>query len=258
MSNILYARQNPVFEYTNTIPGAGTVSGGCILDLRLHWPSSIGSPVAPEGIDIEHGKSIVTSVAYSKGESLSISFAARHPLKDMYYTVDITCSSQEGTAYVRYLVAEGVYLAHNKVYYVSTAGSEQQSIRSEIKWPGGYILVNLNADLSEQPEVGSIVEPFNVVFEPIAEGGTDPVIGGIPMAGKLSIEGGVPIELGTIFTNSPIVNQKAAVPYYNLEVVRETLQFTRNAVSTTTNGISVKSINGVVPENGNINIQVLG
>lgn len=244
MSSALFARQNPTFEYIGN-PFIGIPSGGCILDLRLHWTAAakqLTPPVPALADPSMSGKTLLTAINYTSGTSCSLSFAARHPFEPIYYGAEISCDAT-GDGYAKFIAANDYYIVHRHDYYVKIEESGELTIHSEISWLGGYILIDLNAG-GNQPSVGAVVEPFNVIFDPISTNSTSPDIGGISIADHS-------------FTNSPVVDNKKIVPHYNFNLIGTALQFSLNsAVEDSADG--VQSINGVLPDSGNINIQILG
>ena len=266
--NTLYARRNPVLERViDDVPTP--LAGGCILDLRMHWTpeTEIKTEIPTDLRALRPGQTIIRSIYLTPGTSCGISFAARHPTKpDVYYGAGVTCTFMPDKGdKSRYIVQTKVFLANGQVFYVTgSQPTSNSTINSIIDWPGGYILIDLGVD-TDLPMAGDSVEPFNIIFDPIVdETPSAPVLvdknqAQISMDGKYDRVGGRLIPSGNIFTNSPVVGGEYIKPDIRFELLGDALQFSVNTsvIADTETGVGVKSINGLPPENGNLNVQLL-
>lgn len=242
----LYQRSNQVF--VNNVPG------GPIVDLQITWTpdtiTTLQNP-PPSGVTRLSVRSLNTTT-----HTFELGFEARHPLLDVCYSKTVS-GTLEIPKYQEYVVTEGAYMVYSAdggvQYLVKAAGGAQWLIN----------LVTLNSNITALldfsntpvtwPEVGSIVEPFNVIFDyvPQSVAAVVPHISG----GDLNI----PIS-GNTFTNTPITSSGGIIyrttTAHNFDLLGNRLTITGKPTSGAKDD-RIRSINGITAENGNITVKFL-
>lgn len=240
----LYERRTPVFI------DAPANSGGCVVDLRLHWTGD--AQITENDLDstitssLEPGGSVVAEFEYTSGARCSIGFVGRHPINSgIFYSAGIECSAT-AAGYENYIVDNKVYIAGAQIYWVRTSTTQEQDIHSTVAWGGGYILLDLNAD--PNPHIsGAMIEPFNIIF--------DPVIGdGINL--DTTFNNSISIAHNR-FTNTPQIAGATVTAPCSFVLKDNALSLSVNSSSTSDRKQYIKTINGVSPIDGNFTIQIL-
>lgn len=240
---IIYQQAQPVFVAT----GADSrQTPNRISDLLLTWYAADRDDDPP--ITLEHGQTVLYSVSQTPDNIEELLFLGRHPTKDVYYHKTIPYINVIANS-LKYITNTYTYIVAGTqplIYYVARISSGV-SDGTVVQGAGFYMLVNEQVT-GWTTGASAIIEPFNVIFDTIAEVQT-PVI--------TYADGSIPIS-GSVLTNTPIVSGATVNTAYAFNLVGNTLTLDKN----TTNGVTsdetgVLSINGLTPIDGNINIKVL-
>ena len=245
----LYQRYRPVF--------ANGVSGGSIVNLKIRWTVKNKTNTAPE-LSLDPGETKLQSVVQS-GTLYTLNFVARHPLlESVYYATAVEIETVVPETVV-YTVLDGVYMVQANTpggaamrYTLADDSGITKTLDLSVQTVDTVLLADFSGGIT-WPAAGSIVEPFNVIFDYLS----DSVNTVVP-----TITDGVssiPIS-GALFTNTPIISSggyiRRPVAVHTFELNENILSIAGNAQETS-NSKHIRSINGVVPTEGNITIKFL-
>ena len=264
MSN-LFGRVSPVFAEGEQIQNP-------IVDLRLRWSINDATKDVIPGLNAGDTKVTLTLLGPDEistpesglsPQSINLDFVGRHPLlSDIYYRYNFRWALPEELVYHPYRLNDGsIYLVVDD----ETPDSFVQYIVDQVRqWPVALVvrgttfsvILDFTAlspnNLGVFP--GLLVAPFNIIFEYIPE---------LAPYTPTLIAGETSINLGdTPFTNQPIIRTsngcvERPVPAYNFVITSNNLSFTKNTPEVPENPGKIVSINGVMANQGDIQIKVL-
>jgi len=241
----LYKLTTPVFSpYFNGNAAQDTVVNS-ILQLRIVWTPSQQTTTM---YDLAPGDTVLTDVTLS-GNGIILTMIARDPLRsDIYYSGAFTFSAEQYAIFVP-SGSDSLTDASGKVFMVLTEGYGITGIGGV----NSYLLFDYSA-WAATTVIPTLVEPFNVLFTPYVEPNSTLTIQ--DGTTSITISSGGSCRL----TNTPWTGGGSTrLPDYGWTTSDNALGIAGADIVTTTQLTTglIRSINGVTPENGNINIQVL-
>lgn len=223
-------------------------SASKIADLRLIFTVADKLESIPAGAVPAKGATILESVT---GNALV--FLSRHPiLDDVYYRKSVPIPH----SYQDYLVATDN--GHIPFYVTADGGHIKFLVNVVddgslyISGAGGYVIVDYT---KTHWFIGETVEPFNVVFYPDLPAAETSTLVVRDQHGSSCT-----VDSNTRFTNTPQTPGGIIDTGYSFTLAGGAIGLTRETtpeIVVASDGPTIKSINGITPVGGNINIQVL-
>lgn len=240
--NELYNRKTGVFC------GAGSADAlnNIILQMRFRWRNSDIVESIPQ--TLSHGDTALLELYIIHG-ILHLKLVGRHPLNaDIYYmrNVEVPLAATETVRFVP-AGAGGMTVVPDEIFMVRMIPVSDRVIYALYSDSISLTIDTTNVGQSSEFSQ-TLIEPHNIIFDPLRDIRTLKVIDGEHNE----------LEVGdaTVFTNNPVESGADVVPGYTLNIYNNTLGFVATPQPTASDVGIIRSINGVRPVNGNINIQV--